>query len=1495
MGSTVRTFDLDPREGVFDAFPDPDPKVDQSEGATETVVALSAARTGEPIEDVRERITLRGVSETEQNSKANITAFNEETFREEANTAVGNKDLGQLYTAEVTRLIKEELNRTDPSPQATDLLTTQGGDDWDTQTQLGLVRASIALKILDAKMERTDVGVLSIAGDIVDLLISAPIHGLTLAGFGRAEKIEKLRNQMSNPEISNKEFADLVTDTLNELDDAGVLQDTNFLFLSEAGANLRQGGLGTEATLIKTGALIDLAFVAQPALRLGATVVGKLRNTTRIASVFSGPEAAAAVLRDGVENPGSVASAASGVAEETTLGARRLPTNGAQPMVAPGARLTAEVERKGRIGEIFDELGFSKRVDPAVFEAWRPTAERRLSESLDTRQRNHMLDLFVSEPDKNGNVFGSIVLGTVKGEKYTDLNAAKRVLDLNGGEGAGHILTVVEGGVKRHSVVLTKNISSADLAKTLEIGEIGKFGISGIMIPFARAFGGNFLALPDRLTALALRGEGVATEAVRKITPILNKQLRALKSGEAKDIDQIFYSLRDSERFTHRRHAFDLAEFRGEWAAGHGGANPSKAVEDFYFSQVELNNLVWGIKADKAFKQAVDEGNEVLKWSLLRRDGETDELSAIVNRVSKDSIPEGELVFNPITREVFELEKLGNRQVFRVARGGVEANDGKVAVYLTTENPSVRRVYHSDVFGYNAGGPRGYELIRHFVKQTTRVNLLNGKEVVGKARTFMGTATREEAKRAADEINAMLVGFRKMVPGLNDMSMRDAISAIEGLAKNAGARALVKANGSWNNNIQSVQDFVDFMRKQKLDPTRNMGIAQKDEVMAEVDDAGNAIFGALPKETYGDDFERSINIPKNSGPRKDQPVFGFGGNFAETTSPLDGIQSDFMRAVHSRAFEAFNTQAIEGWLRGAKPHMTPASQRDIRGLSPLQALKKADFPPKGSEEALAYNDARNAILRTLGDRNKWDLKWDAFTDRVGEYVYGKGWERTGKFALTSKVAKSPLTFLRGLTFDAFLGLLDPGQLIVQASQTANIVAIAGIKNGFRGAANWAPLRAAMLTDDADTLLEIGRRASALNGMEAEDFVRLQRWVKDSGRLNVGDEVAETSSVSNTMAKSNFRKVRDMTRFFFNEGEKVPRAAAISVAWREFGEQFPKLDAFDEFGVNWITSRQNALTAGMTRANAAAWQQGPTSLPLQFMTYSSRMLESLFTNRLLTKAERLRLGTMQVAFYGASGVGAGALFDGLMLENGWELDETTYELLKFGALDASLNATFGTQAVFGGRLAMAEGFTDMIRNFKDKSILEVISGPAGQLGSNVLSVAWQTAVDAVNGDTELLSEDLERFARQFTGPNKAYNSWAMFTMGEYLSRNDDVLVNGLTNTDALLHTFGGQIRDANLAFNIVRAMKDEDEHLKTYGKDIARRVREAQEAMDAGDFDKANAINKQIGAMIVVLEPHQYRKIQPSLDPQLDSMFNSLLFSGTIRRNFGRVGKAAGDN
>ena len=323
---------------------------------------------------------------------------------------------------------------------------------------------------------------------------------------------------------------------------------------------------------------------------------------------------------------------------------------------------------------------------------------------------------------------------------------------------------------------------------------------------------------------------------------------------------------------------------------------------------------------------------------------------------------------------------------------------------------------------------------------------------------------------------------------------------------------------------------------------------------------------------------------------------------------------------------------------------------------------------------------------------------------------------------------------------------------------------------------------------------------------------------------------------------------------------MPRSAALSVAWKDYLFIFPGGDPFSDSGTVWIVARQNALTAGMTSTNAASWQRGPMSVPLQFMTYSSRMLESLFTDRLLTVPERKRLAIAQLIFWGVAGTGLGTFLDAYATESGLDMEAPYYTLMRTGAIDAALQWSTGTHAAFGGRLAMAEGFGDLIENASDGEFIEILGGPGGQLVNDVGTVLLEGFSDIVAGRTSLVQSDIKKLFRQLTGPNKLYNAWMIYTTGDYLSRQDDVIVGGLSKLDGMLALAGAQINLVNQTYSRQEVFRNQDQRLKDHGEKIKTMMGVLKQKVRDGDDKGALEVQRQIDVVNGVLPAHERNRI-----------------------------------
>ncbi|MHA2084303.1 MAG: hypothetical protein ACXABD_11150 [Candidatus Thorarchaeota archaeon] len=1472
MAETVLELDVTTTPGELEVFPAVRSEAFSGE-MQEYLATIHSIRTGVPIERASAEIASLGEDMLREQSRSEASAIIRDEASRAAEVAVGEGSLDGVRAATEQQGIDTEVVKNTTAPEFIAETRTNPGDIWDSVSSRTAARDAAIVKKISEAAAGAEGGVLNWVLDFVDIMVSFPIDALAGGGFTRAGFAQKVQN-LRSADIPEEEFNELLEEAIEAGRDAGAFTDENSLMLFGQIENIKQAGIGSEARLDKAFTVLDLLSIPSALSTVGRVALRGLRgarNTTAVVGALRGPKAAGDNLASALVNPGSVQADVAGIPSHTLPGYLRHPDSGVdtQAWSAPGFDKAAKAERDNLFLNVIRNFGFSQRINPEVFEAWRPQGVKILNQEIEATSRSNVLTMRV-DPDGQGNIFGSILFGRRDQTPWPRKAEATKFANRHGGT----VVPIVQGNTTSFMVEQVSNIPTAGLVKPITAEEIGNH--------FFGEFGSTFLSVPRRLETLAKRGEGVLNRISVEIAPILSKAIKATSKEERKVVEALFWELRDGDTLSKTRSALTPAGFRDEFYIRNNNVAATKDAEELYNTIQELNDALYFLKADVIFKQAVNEGGQVFKLRSVNTDGIAVERNLIVSKASDDIDPTT-TVYNPISGVRTAAGDLKpNQKVFRVA-GGLKVGE-EVATHIVVDNPELRRLFHTDVLGYNPGGPRGYEFINFGVGQRSTVNIMGQGPKQGREKLLMGTATRSEATLAKDQLNSILAKIREMVPNLKGLSQAHALDALRGIGNDPDLLAVVLRNNDWNTDVSSVTDFIKVVEDHGLDLRENFGLKHMDDAFGVADDTGDLVFGGRAGETTRDAFESRLNQPRN-GPRGNDPLIGMGGTSAPTISPIDMISRDFIRVTHERAFSAYNFQAVEGWNKGAAKHIV----NDVSGLSPRQAMDAAIFPNNPDAAQRGYITARDNIKRTLGSVSKYEQKWNGLMNRLAEFVYDKGFTtKKGLKGIPLSIAdaqqsKSPLTALRGFAFHAKLGVMALDQLFVQSSQIFNILAIAGPLKTTPALASYGPLRMTMVNTSREFALEVGRRVSPFIGMSAEEFADFSRFFNESGRGIIGGEVGELNAVSHTMAKGFWKRAGDVSRTFFDEGERIPRGAAMHVAWKEYREAFPKLDPFKDHGVNWITNRQDALTAAMTRVSAAPWQKGPLSVPLQFMSYTSKMMESLFSSRLLTKAERIRLGGAQMLFWGASGtVFGGPVLDYFVTEGGLELDGDTYTALRYGILDSIIGQTTGVDTAFGERLAVGEGIWNMWEDFNNEGLFETLGGPSLQVGADVTTSLLSLMGEVATGNTSMVAADLKKFMRDFTGPNKLYNAWVIYNTGDYLSRNGAAVASGLQNTDAMLHLIGAPLQEVSLTYTRIQAFKNQDDHLRKYGNRIAQIAREMRASVKAGDFDKAHSQAQLMAAYVAALPRWQQAKARKFYVADASPLLRDIILEGRKR-------------
>lgn len=263
-----------------------------------------------------------------------------------------------------------------------------------------------------------------------------------------------------------------------------------------------------------------------------------------------------------------------------------------------------------------------------------------------------------------------------------------------------------------------------------------------------------------------------------------------------------------------------------------------------------------------------------------------------------------------------------------------------------------------------------------------------------------------------------------------------------------------------------------------------------------------------------------------------------------------------------------------------------------------------------------------------------------------------------------------------------------------------------------------------------------------------------------------------------------------------------------------------------------------------------------------------MMENLFFNRNLTPMEKVRLGTGQLAFYGAAGWGLGGQLNALLDKSSTELDPEVYTLLRYGVGDYLISEMTGVQTGLGGRLAVGEGMVDLYNNILDGKFVEIIGGPSGSIAVDSGTAALSLLQSTVSGDWNIAATDFNKVLRNISTWDKAVRARWILQTGEYISKRGEVQATGLTPEAAILNTLGAKLQEVEFQYDLNKIVQGDKEMVQ----EVSNRVRELHkhmlDAMDRDDMEAAKEFSNEIGALKAPLTFTQIEQVNAFTRPSL---------------------------
>ena len=325
-------------------------------------------------------------------------------------------------------------------------------------------------------------------------------------------------------------------------------------------------------------------------------------------------------------------------------------------------------------------------------------------------------------------------------------------------------------------------------------------------------------ALGGRLGFLINAAEGVVTR-FSKFADQSFKDVRALSKGEFGEIEGIMTGYRDGilgdidTGLAAVRGAPTQPEFIKDFFSLYGKTPTEKQLKA-YNALTDINNAAWNIKATDILKRVAERnGRTVRVWQEGSKG--YDSIGVLVS-----DLPENTVVFSRLTGQV-NPSQVGERVVYKLDEP-FEAADG-IKYDHVTDVVSTRVPLKTDVLGYNVGGPRNNDRLRHFIGTSYDETLAGGRKVTGGFRTMLGSFSMKEARTAKNQLNNIVDSLAPFIASRGLKGIRKLDLSGEDLAKING---IIARNNSWNPNV------VDFDTLKRIAADHNESFTNRFDIKA---------------------------------------------------------------------------------------------------------------------------------------------------------------------------------------------------------------------------------------------------------------------------------------------------------------------------------------------------------------------------------------------------------------------------------------------------------------------------------------------------------------------------------------------------------------------------------------------------------------------------------------------------------------------------------------
>lgn len=873
-------------------------------------------------------------------------------------------------------------------------------------------------------------------------------------------------------------------------------------------------------------------------------------------------------------------------------------------------------------------------------------------------------------------------------------------------------------------------------------------------------------ALGERLGFLINAAEGVVTR-FSKFADQSFKDVRSLSKGEFEEVEGIMTGYRDGilgdidTGLAAVRGAPTQPEFIRDFFALYGKTPTEKQLKA-YTAITDINNAAWNIKATDILKRVAERnGRTVRVWQEGSKG-----YDSIGVAIREQDIPENAVVFSRLTGSTLPSQ-LDNRVVYKLDEP-FEAADG-IKYDLVTDVVSTRVPLKSDVLGYNVGGPRNNDRLRHFIGTTYDETLAGGRKVTGGFRTLLGSFSMKEAKTAKNQLNNIVETLAPYITSRGLKGIRKLELSGEDLAK---VNAIIARNNSWNPNV------VDFDTLKRIAADHNESFTTRFDIKAR--DA--KVESSIPEGAGMNMGEyQSMRVTRKRG---DTAPMTYGGGRTVNQSPIENIVEQFKSEAYRYSHYKATQSAVNGWVRKARARGNVTFDGDVPH-NPEDFIRLAKVSNANDGINREMKQQQRAIASRLGLLERTD-ETTSYMTSLSEFIYDK----TGAVTNPADWIGNAAGRARAVVFHMKMGLGNPDQFILNASHVAQITFISP-KYGAQAAAN-VPIIASLLfktrkAADADIERLVSETMREYGGllMTKQELIDTVRYMKESGRSIIGSNTLERSGATFNSNKTGFSEALEMGLTPFKGGELYGRIAAASVAVMDHNAKKISGDVFSDKGIRYVANREQALTFRMTSGQRARFQGGTEgtvdpilALATQWQSYSLRFVDNLLIGRDLTGAERARMAAFNTLAFGMRGMGAPPRMIAAMTSLGINPEDPNaveaLNAVKFGLFDLALSELAGTDVSLGSRIGPLSGIVQQyVESFGQDPLLATATGPSGQILSDSLKAVRGLTGALFGGQYSIAYQEFVQLTRGIKSVDMYHKVSELIETGQYRSRRRNI--------------------------------------------------------------------------------------------------------------------------